>query len=179
MDRIRSRLTYANIVSTLALFVAIASGGAYAARTIDGVGGKAYKATIPSGKTVRGVFACNDSNEQLDNAGPGLLSAYCWDAVNLPAAAPEKLTDSMVNFAPSPDINGDEDASCTGTIEKPTAPRGKVCLYQNSSVANLDSVSGGAISGAPSKNGFVVFGDSTAMTSARAYTYGTWAYRAP
>ena len=178
MDRIRSRLTYPHVVSTLALFVAIAGGGAYAAGTIDG-DGKAYKATIPSGKTVRGVFGCNDSNEQLDNAGPGQLSAYCWDAVNLPAAAPEKLTDSMVNFAPSPDINGDEDASCTGTIEKPTAPRGEVCLYQNSSVPNLGSVSGGAITGAPSKNGFVVSGYSTAMTSARAYTYGTWAYRAP
>ena len=34
MSRIRSRLTYANVASSLALFLAVATGGAYAANTI-------------------------------------------------------------------------------------------------------------------------------------------------
>jgi hypothetical protein len=179
MDRIRPRLSYANVVSTLALFAAIAGGGAYAAGKVDGGQGNAYKATIPSGKTVRGVFACNDTNEQLDNAGPGLLSAYCFDAVTLPAKAPQKLTDGIVNFAPSADIDGDEDAACTGTIDKPTAPAGKVCLYENTSVANQGPVSGDSAFGTTSKYGFTVTSTSTHMTNARAFAGGVWAYRAP
>jgi hypothetical protein len=179
MDRIRSRLTYPHVVSTLALFVALAGGGSYAANTIGGDDGKAYKATISSGKTVRGVFACNDTNEDPGNPGPGLLSAYCYDSVNLPAKAPQKLTADIVNFAPSTDIEGDEDPSCTGTVEKPTAPRGMVCLYQNTSASNMGPVYGEDITGAPSKNGFVVLGTSNDETNARALTFGTWAYRAP
>jgi hypothetical protein len=177
MDRIRPRLTYANVVSTLALFAAIAGGGAYAAGKI-GDGGKAYKATIPSGKTVKGVFACNDTNEDSDNPGPGLLSAYCEEGVNLPAKAPQRLTDSMVNFAPG-DAPGEDDTSCTGTIDKPTAPRGKVCLYENTTAAGIDSVSGNSALGTTSKYGFTVLGTSARQTNARAFAGGTWAYRAP
>src|SRR3954449_12988576 len=34
LGRIRARLTYANVASTLSLFIAVATGGAYAANTI-------------------------------------------------------------------------------------------------------------------------------------------------
>ena len=36
MKRLRAELTYANVISTLALFLAVAGGGAFAASSIAG-----------------------------------------------------------------------------------------------------------------------------------------------
>ena len=52
-------------------------------------------------------------------------------SVELPGVAPVPLTDANVNFAP-PELVGvtpDTDATCTGTVDNPTAPAGKVCIY--------------------------------------------------
>jgi hypothetical protein len=223
IGRFRYRLTYANVMATLAMFVAL-GGGAYAVATIgpgdikkNAVRSKHIKranvkgsdlapsavgsakvadnaltgtdideatlehvlrfgGTIPSGVTVRGVFACDDRNQQFDNPGPVTLEAHCHAAVTLPLPAPEPLTDADVNFAPG--ANGEDDPSCTGTPSAPTAPPGKVCLYQSAGINDM-LIAGAVFGVGPSPYGFDARADSFDTTNAAASTLGTWAYTAP
>lgn len=137
-----------------------------------------FGGTIPSGTTVRGVFACHDANQQFNNPGPSLLEAHCFDGVSFPVRAPEPITNAKVNFAPG--ANGEDDPACTGSPSNPTAPPGKVCLYQSGGVGGGSStLSGDEIFVTPSAFGFVVQANVTDQTNARVGTEGTWAYTAP
>jgi hypothetical protein len=60
MRAVLDRLTYANVVATLALFIAVGTGGAYAVSKIDGsdirnrsLTGKEFKANSVGGKVIR------------------------------------------------------------------------------------------------------------------------------
>ena len=90
-----------------------------------------------------------------------------------------KLADASVNFKSGTPTATDGDATCTGTSANPTAPAGKVCLYQSGlGNANVASLAGFQYdSAADSKQGFGVRATSTAagLVVAR----GAWAYTAP
>ena len=60
MRALLDRLTYANVVATLALFIAVGTGGAYAVSKIDGsdirnrsLTGKEFKANSLGGKVIK------------------------------------------------------------------------------------------------------------------------------
>jgi hypothetical protein len=118
-----------------------------------------FGATIPSGTTVRGNFGCTAVN----TGG----TAECRDSVSFPLPAPSQPT--SVNFAPG--AAGEDDATCTGTISVPTAPAGKVCIYEN---GDLGTSALGNTASIPT--GFLV---SKTGTGGQALTDGSWAYTAP
>ena len=63
MRRIRSRLTYANVVATLALVIAVAGGTAYAANTVlsgDIVDNQVYSADVRNDGLSGGGLAAQD-----------------------------------------------------------------------------------------------------------------------
>lgn len=87
--------------------------------------GSAAWDTIPSGVTVTGHEEWN-----LQSTG---MTGFFGFSVSLPAKAPVALTPDTVNFSGSsgsPPLIADGDPSCTGTVQAPTAPPGKVCLYE-------------------------------------------------
>jgi len=221
MEQVRKRLTFANVVSVLALVLAL-GGGAYAvtigrndvgarqiaknavgtselkndktkgkdvdesslgqvptaasatnAQQLDGVGPSGflrYGAPIPSGVTLRGVWAGTEFN---DNGS----STSFRDAVSFPAPAPAELTDADVNFADQGFAQpSDENSACAGAVANPTAPPGKVCIYADTLFGTANSAAGQAI--ANSSLGFEVRSEST-NTALESQGEGTWAYTAP
>ena len=136
-----------------------------------GVGYLKYGTTIPSGTTVTGAWGIVD-----DAAGAGELK---FVYASFPLPSPVGLGDASVNFKAGTPTATDGDASCTGTSANPTAPAGKVCLYQgglgNANVAGLAGFQ--YDTAADSKQGFGVRATSTAagLVVAR----GAWAYTAP
>ncbi len=137
-----------------------------------------YGGTIPSGTTIVGSFG-GDSGVSGSSAPQALTS---WrEVVQLPAAAPAALSDNTVNFSPSSVKVGDADGSCTGTSARPSAPRGKVCLYLASyeNGTSDGGITGGIapfVTGIGLRTGFAV---SVSGTYPGAGAWGTWAYTAP
>ena len=104
---------------------------------------------------------------------------------SLPAKAPGPLGDLDVNTA-SNTAAGDPDPSCTGSVDAPTAPPGKVCLYignaVNAQVTGFSLIQPGSNTTQPGDDyGFVVRILDTGTTGNTATTAaeGTWAYTAP
>lgn len=129
---------------------------------------------IPSGTTVTGPWRYDDTATASQAIDDRVL-------ITLPGVAPAALTDTTVNFAPSPgDPVGDADPACTGTVEAPTAPAGKVCLYADFVDSNLTAVRGetGGSSFANSRSFLVTF-VMTPAGNADVYAMGSWAYTAP
>ncbi len=128
--------------------------------------------SIPSGTTVTGAFGL-----QHFFSASGASQDHLREAVSLPGPAPTALDDSDVNFA-----NGtapvDDDATCTGTPDAPTAPPGKACLYLLASGGLTTEVQGeGMPTSGGSRYGFVIRSDNDG--GAGTGVYGTWAYTAP
>ena len=223
--RIR-RPTYADVAATLALVLALGTGGAYAAGKITGkqiaanaiTSSKIKNGTIapvdlssatkrtmagPAGATgARGATGATGATGPAGSTGPRGTSA--WDTipsgttvtgriytatiatatgqavvenVNLPAVAPTGLDNGHVNFAAdSSTTTTDDDGTCTGSYEQPTAPAGKVCLYMGSS-SGLGSIVGDAWFD-HGGGAFYVVGTTTA-DSGQVSIYATWAYTAP
>lgn len=123
---------------------------------------------VPPGETVTGVASWNLSA----SAGGELMGA----SVMLPALASGPLAANMVNFGPDANPNTiDDDATCTGTADVPTAPPGKVCLYLYGS-GNAQSIEGYSLQQLPD-HGFYI--DWTSAAAGSTYVYSTWAYTAP
>ena len=100
--------------------------------------------------------------------------------MSLPAEAPVPLTDANVNF--NQNFGFDGDAACDGTTAVPTAPPGKVCLYEavKTGTINGGEGRGGFSLGSGARYGFEV--EITAATStgfSNAQVAGSWAYTAP
>ena len=84
-------------------------------------GASVFAATIPSGTTVRGAWGYRVAN-QITNTHE-LVESF-------PVPAPTALTSTDVNFGSAPGTFAqDLDPACTGSLEQPTAPAGKVCIY--------------------------------------------------
>jgi hypothetical protein len=126
---------------------------------------------IPSGVTVTGYQLWD-----LQATGPD--GDYRF-SVPLPAKAPVALTDTEVNFSPTPlSVIGDGDPSCTGNPDAPMAPPGKVCLYlaSNRKVTNVRGI------GSPVGDGGFRVGWSglpTTVVNEDMYVGVVWAYTAP
>lgn len=112
---------------------------------------------IPSGTTVTG------------NAGFGSAATAVGEvhqiSVSMPSIAPSPIT--TVVFASS-------DATCTGSAAAPTAPPGKVCLYDYG-VSNLTKAAGTALH--QGDRAFYIGGTSLAAGTVSLFL--TWAYTAP
>ncbi|HWL42559.1 MAG TPA: hypothetical protein VNQ73_06410 [Ilumatobacter sp.] len=119
-----------------------------------------FNVTIPRGTTVIG-----QASWQL----PG---AFASAIVELPGVAPVPLTDDTIRFASG--STGQNDPTCTGTPEAPTAPAGKLCIYLGFTKAATGLLASPATI---ADRGFEVFwsavggGDSSVTIS--------WAYTAP
>ncbi len=223
MASLRGRLTYANVIATVALFVAI-GGTSYAVSHLSGkqirkhsipgnrvknnalgraqikesklgpvpnaalaanaarLGGQdpiaflRYGTSVPSGETITGAF--NVYGLEEDTAGNP--AGFDFRVVGFPVPAPERLADEQVNFSPAdPAKTGDEDPACSGSLDNPTAPPGKVCLYPLHLIAAPNSAAGYALGG--SRYGFAVQASAGALTpsSATLQVDGVWAYTAP
>jgi hypothetical protein len=123
---------------------------------------------IPSGTTVRG-----QATWDVSPASSGTQDGF---SVALPGIAPVPLTDANVNFAPPAliGVTPDTDAACTGTVENPTAPAGKVCIYIYGAIGMLN-LEGGAPTYL-ADHGFEI---TWLLDSDDVYLYATWAYTAP
>jgi hypothetical protein len=198
MNALRRRLTYANVVATLALVLVVAGGGTAFALVVTGKQVKDRSLTgrdiknsslsitklnatargaltdtspwerVPAGRTIQGVFS-----QQHPAVG---ANGFVFDVmVNLPARARVSLTSAQVNVAPNvlyPIIDGD--SSCTGTVSAPTAPAGKVCVYIGGTSATSNIFASAAT---PADQGFwVTYRDSVGTA---VYINGSWAYTAP
>lgn len=128
-------------------------------------------ALIPSGMTVTGYQYLGEVG-MVDNA-------YYAASIALPGRAPVALTSQTVNFAPH-SLAADDDATCTGTADEPTAPAGKVCVYIDQ-WGTADGANGQAPFGTPFDDRYFLVqyqanapgaGGSTALVF-------TWAYTAP
>jgi len=138
------------------------------------LGGKApsgylqFGGTIPAGTTVIGNWYAAPS---ADSAG-----ALGFDEVDLPAFAPVALTDETANMGAGTTNGGDNDATCTGTAEAPTAPAGKMCFYVGfqTGLTELQAF----ISNGPPTTGAAVRVTGGAGGGSE-YARGGWAYTAP
>lgn len=158
-----------------------AGGKAADADKVDGADSTAfmrYGMPIPSGATVTGALGGVTKNDGTSHTG-----ALFDQVVTFPAPAPADLASDQVNFKPDVgiiDFAGDDDPSCTGSVDAPTAPAGKVCIYVN--FVEPGSAGGGARgfslgSGGRGRQGFEV--RMTENTASKAGFTGSWAYTAP
>ena len=77
MRSLLDRLTYANVVATLALFIAVGTGGAYAVSKIDGsdirnrsLTGREFKANSIGGKVIRSRACARSPARRTPPASP-------------------------------------------------------------------------------------------------------------
>jgi Collagen triple helix repeat (20 copies) len=142
-------------------------------------GTSVFSSSIPSGQTVTGAWGGRYIAPQLAFNNSYLLT------VGFPVKAPAPLADTDVNAAPDP-AAGDPDSSCTGSVNNPTAPAGKVCLYvghaANASVTGFRLTIPGTGGTQPGDAyGFTVrvLDTGTVGNTATTWAQGTWAYTAP
>ena len=135
--------------------------------------------SIPSGTTVTGAWGGRYIAPQLAHNNSYLIS------YSLPVKAPAPLSDANVNAAPNA-AAGDPDPACKGTVDAPSAPAGKVCLYigpsVNAVVTGFALIDPGALTTQPGDDyGFTVriLDNGTVGNTSTTSAEGTWAYTAP
>ena len=126
-----------------------------------------YGGTIPSGTTVVGNWYAAPST---DTAG-----SFGFDEVDFPAPSSVAVTDATSNMGVGTTNGQDNDATCTGNADTPTAPAGKLCFYVGfqTGVTELE----GFFSNGPKTKGGAVRVIGGAGT--QRYARGGWAYTAP
>jgi hypothetical protein len=147
-------------------------------------GASVFAAAIPSGTTVRGVWGGRYPSPNPNAFNNSYLLTYSF-----PVPAPVGLTQAQVATAPPGDNvpnNSDIDPTCTGSLDNPTAPAGKVCIYVDQSKLVNAQVAGFnmSVSDSPTgqdKLGFIVriIDKGTVGATAAQRAQGTWAYTAP
>lgn len=126
--------------------------------------------TLPSGKTITGHWSVAEGN------GAPAQQTY-YTTIDFPVKAPVALDDAHVNFKSNAASTTDADPACSGTTVDPTAPPGKVCLYN--SVQGYYNAPPLLTAGKASlaDKGFLI---TLAVKSGESYSaYGSWAYTAP
>lgn len=219
MSCIRLRLTYANVMATVAVFIAL-GGGAYAASSLpaSSVGAKQLKkgsvtpskvapstvalfkgkkgatgstgaqgaqgsqgpqgptgntggtgntgpegpfpSTLPSGKTIVGVF-------DVEGVSSGAISSTGSLATGSISYLYEAPSQKVVYVAA-----GGSDPHCTGTFEAPTAPAGYTCIYEK---GNSNAGSHGVNFQTATGVALYVFSTAAGMFE----IHGTWAATGP
>lgn len=133
-------------------------------------GASIVSGTLASGKTMTGNWSVGQAN-----GAPVTQSFYT--TIPFPVKAPVPLDDAHVNFKSNAATTNDNDSSCTGDTNNPTAPPGKVCIYN--SVQSYYNVPTALTAGDASlrSSGFLI---TLMVDSAESYSaYGSWAYTAP
>lgn len=183
--QIGKKLTYANVVSTLCLFLMILGVGGTAAYAHGKIGSDDLARNAVKSKHIKnGQVSHKDLNGTLRRQVRDATSP--WDdiprgrtvtgryyeptasglhTINLPARAPVALTDSDIVVT---GFGGN--ATCTGSYVDPTAPRGKVCVYNASGTVG----SGYTFAGSNEHDHHVFY-----LTPSGGAYYGSWAYTAP
>jgi hypothetical protein len=200
MARFRSHVTYANVIATIALFLAL-GGGAYAASKLpkNSVTAKQIKRnsiTSPKVKD-RSLLAKDFKAGQLPAGAPGPQGAEGPRGVTVPSGRTEDgvfsarefanhsgdATSTPISFpiplsaAPTDTIFA-PDPSCTGSVSAPTASPGTLCIYPGQTVnaSEFTTDDQGNNGGASSEGaGFQVVADNVGDTIAQ----GSWAVTAP
>lgn len=191
----RPRLTYSNVVATLALFFAL-TGGAIAARhylinSTSQINPKVLKtlrgATGATGK--EGLAGKNGTDGKEGPKGePGPLlttlpsgktetGRFGFAGTRSTGYVPGVVTSYPIPISFTPAINivrvkGPSTASCPGSTEKPAAAAGKLCLYSERETGGLEAENNTA-----PHFGFFTF---TETEKGENFQYeGTWALTAP
>ncbi len=153
-------------VALTALFVAL-GGGSYAAVKLGDGGNSRAAGTLKSGETLKGLYRVSDFEGA---AGQGQFA----DNV-ITYQKPLKFTPEL-HFLPQ---GGSPVAECPGTVLKPKADEGHLCVYEvddgqrdPGDVPFLDPV-------LPAKLGFTVNVLSAANAGGYYYSFGSWAVTAP
>ena len=170
----RFRLTYANVVSTMALVLAL-GGGAYAATSQSGTHSRAPLAAagttvLGHGQTERGVFDVGGME------ATGATQNLQLSAVTYPF---------RLKFTPKGHIlnPGQKTNACPGTVRKPQAKAGHLCIYHGGNwsvgtVVFLDPRTQGSVGLTPL--GFVLYATPFQTSSSFSFDWhGTWAVTAP
>jgi len=199
---LRGRLTYANVIATLALFIAL-GGGAYAATQLpkNSVGPRQIKkgAVTPaklnkaSKRRLKGPRGAQGLQGPQGAAGPLLETlpsgktergAYGFASTRFEASTPgnayepgfETSYPIPLPFAPTINvikIGGPATANCPGSVSSPTAAPGNLCVYEQREDATL------SVENAPAEGrfGFLVF--AVTAEGENYENHGTWAVTAP
>jgi hypothetical protein len=200
MKRIRGKLTYANVVASIAIFLAL-GGGAYAATQLpkNSVGSKqirrgsiaysdlskAAKRRLKGTRGLRGPAGPAGPTTTTLPSGQTLRGAFNIDFV---AAAPDEISGDSISFGfslPQPPkievvkAGQSPTASCPGSTSNPTAAPGQFCLYETasfgvSSFAICDLECNSAAFASPWGAELFVH----AKAAGRTFVSGTWAVTA-
>jgi hypothetical protein len=126
-----------------------------------------YGGTLPSGTTVVGNWYAAPSTDTAGSLG--------FDEVDFPAPSSAAVTDATSNMGAGTTNGQDNDATCTGNADAPTAPAGKLCFYVGFQTG-LTELEAFLSNGPKAKGGAVrVVGGAGGSRYAR----GGWAYTAP
>ena len=163
-------------------FVLVVGAGLIAAALAIGLGRESANAAA-SGSLMRGAVGA-DFDSQLPPGG--LVGADFGVDVSLPRPAGNQLGDNDVYIAlrwkngggQTKPTTSDTNARCTGTLNLPTAPRGKVCIYIAGG-DNAANVSGYSVRQGTdqSRYGFKLKWD--AVHNGDTFIDAVWAYRYP
>jgi hypothetical protein len=134
LNSIRSRLSYANVMATIALFIAL-GGGAYAALGKNTVGSRQIKkgavksVDIKNRKGVKGIDVVDDSLTGADIAEKSLVANEAWAEVT-PTGAVRKA----------------HNMSSADVIKSTSGPAGTYCitLAAESASVTADFIGGGS-----------------------------------
>jgi hypothetical protein len=161
MTRLGSKLTYANVISTVCLFILL-GGGAYAATGLPG----RQQGTLASGETERGVY------------GLAGVADLPQDGFFFPPSTVVSYPIPL-NFEPrvlaAVTEDDEEDEACPGSVAKPAAAPGYLCLYE--APKNLHGHVYAFTEPRPGHYGFKLFFE--AKEGKRFWGSGTWAVTAP
>jgi hypothetical protein len=171
MEGIRRHLSFANVASAIALFVALGGGTAVALNgsnrvQSDDLGpGAQVKApdvadnAVDSADIKNGQVPVLDTSKTIPSVATvtGLLGAseyspgvaYIREFVDFHGLrAPKALTSADVNFdgwhveSSGPADTGETSLDCDGSVSNPKAPKGQVCIYLSPSLVDEDSAKG-------------------------------------
>jgi hypothetical protein len=153
----------ATIIAALALFLAI-GGGAYAgaARLAS------QQSTLPHGTTLRGVFL-DEGEGSSENSNVGDSISFGWTLKAAPKAHFIKVGDKVP-------------AGCSGTVKRPGAKPGNLCVFEKEN-SNINDAQSEVWSPAREQSHVAdAYGAGVFSETAGAGTYefgGTWAVTAP
>lgn len=205
MNRIRPRLTYANVVATICLFLVAGPSISWAAQQL---GGADIRDGSLTGRDIKnGTLKAADLNASTRRAltdtsafekmpsGTMVTGAFNYaykfvagndfhmESITLPALPSRAFAASDVNFSADGLASTiDSDASCTGSFANPTAPAGKICLYLGGEFAAIDISAFGAEYPHMRARGLfnIAWSDSPGLPVGTSNElFGSWAYRAP
>ncbi len=162
--------------------------GAAGSNGANGANGQSAFDTLSSGTTIKGVLTTSSGQ----NAGFGTFSALVPENITASNViiARNSVLDTQCTAAGSPNFAclsttelAKNAADCTGTVDNPTAPSGKICIYPRTAAipGNTTRLEGRAEQFAGQNYFFRPYFQIQVMsgTSTNAQITGTWAYTAP